>query len=425
MEVTVTDMRTEEALGTRLAELPEGVGLILGRHPVEAFTGADLVVLSPGVPVSLSAVQAAIDAGVEVIGELELAYRAMPEVPYYAVAGTNGKSTTTTLLHLMLEAAGMRSLIAGNIGNALSEEIVRIGEDARPQCVVVEVSSFQLEAISKFRAHGAALLNVTPDHLDRYGSIESYGATKFNVFMNQTAEDFAVLNADDPLSMALYDARKASMRGKVFFFSRRGAVKGVFAERDSVSFDMDGRGLVIDTSEIAIPGVHNLENAMAASAMACAAGVKPDAIASVLRTFAGLEHRMEFVREVGGVRYINDSKGTNVDAAIKSVEGFKEPVILIAGGRDKAGDFDAFARSVGKRLKAIILIGEAKGKLRRAFEGKTKCVDAGALDEAVALARSMASPGDVVLLSPACASFDMFRDFEDRGRQFKRIVGAL
>lgn len=420
--VTVTDMRSAEQLSAQLAELPKGVRLMLGAHPIEAFTQAELIVVSPGVPMSLAPIAQARANGVPVIGELELAYRAMPDVPYYAITGTNGKSTTTTLLHLMLGG----SLMAGNIGSALSEELLRV--DAKQiKSIVVELSSFQLEAVESFRAHGAAMLNVTPDHLDRYESLEHYGRTKFNVFNNQGGQDFAVLNADDAMTMRLYnDEFKARMRGSVSFFSRRGEVRGVYAREGSVMFDFGGRrGTLMPASDIAIRGVHNLENAMAAASMALGAGVEPQAIANVLRTFKGLEHRMEFVRELDGVRYINDSKGTNVDAAIKSVDGFDEPVVLIAGGRDKAGDFGAFASAIGRKLKALVLIGEAAGKLRKAFDGVTRCTDAATLKDAIDAARAMAQSGDVVLLSPACASFDMFKDYEDRGRQFKRMVGEL
>lgn len=429
-EVTVTDMRTAQQLESQLSKLPPRVNLLLGGHPEWAFTGAEMVVVSPGVPLTLEPIQAAISAGVPVIGELELAYRALPTLPYYAITGTNGKSTTTTLVHLMLDAAGMRSMIAGNIGNSLAEEIAdRTKGRAMPAdtgCIVVEVSSFQLEALSEFRAHGAALLNITPDHLDRYSGMEHYAETKARIFINQKESDFAVLNADDQWTIKVYEHMKSRMSARAFFFSRKARVRGVYVDAGRVMYDIaDKSGVLMACSEIGIPGVHNLENAMAASAMALAAGVSSNVIADVLRGFKGLEHRVEFVRELDGVRYINDSKGTNVDAAIKSVQSFKEPVILIAGGRDKAGDFPAFARAIGSRLKAVILIGEAAGTLRSAFRSTTLCMDASSLEDAVGQARSIASAGDVVLLSPACASFDMFRDFEDRGVKFKQAVLAL
>ncbi|MHB8881912.1 MAG: UDP-N-acetylmuramoyl-L-alanine--D-glutamate ligase [Thermodesulfovibrionales bacterium] len=444
--VTVTDMKPAADLQGQLGRLSPEVRTALGGHPDELFLRADLLVVSPGVP-AIPPIAAAKAQGVPVIGELELAYEILQgtagsEIPFMAVTGSNGKSTTTTLLDLMLRKNGFRTLLGGNIGNALTEEILSNWEPGsmpgaavrdKFDCVVAEVSSFQLETIAAFRPRIAAVLNVTPDHMDRYPSLGAYAEAKGRIFENQAQGDFLVLNADDPGVMKLYEAglKKAAESGpRVYFFSRRQSVNGVFSQDGKVWCSMpvcSGREpeFLIATDEIGIQGVHNLENAMAASAMALLAGCSPEAVRASLREFRGLEHRLEAVRELDGVRYINDSKGTNVDAVLKSIESFPDPIILIAGGRDKAGDFGALRDLVSRKVRAVVLIGEAAGKIGEALNGLTEILRAPDMREAVALSRSKARPGDVVLLSPACASFDMFRDFEDRGRQFKKSVLEL
>jgi len=433
-EVTVTDTRTGAELAGFLRELPPSVKRVLGGHPEEVFEGADLIVVSPGVPLDLKPLRAARQNGVEIIGELELAFQELRNIPFYAVTGTNGKSTTATLLDLMMKKSGRKSLLAGNIGNALSGEIVPgAGGGVKPpraDCIVVEVSSFQLEAIDTFRPSGATILNVTPDHMDRYHSMDEYRQAKGRVALNQGGEDVLVLNADDPECMKLYHADlepRGTIGPWVFFFSRKSEVNGFFQRDGKLCWDFRGTssGELMSVRDIGIQGVHNLENAMAASAVAMLSGCPPEAVAAALREFQGLEHRLEFVREVNGVRYVNDSKGTNVGAVLMSVESFSEPVVLIAGGRDKNGDFKALADALKGRGKAAVLIGEARDKMTQAFAGSVACHEAGDLAEAVKMSASLAAPGDVVLLSPACASFDMFRDFEDRGRQFKRLVMEL
>jgi UDP-N-acetylmuramoylalanine--D-glutamate ligase len=428
-EVTVTDVKAEEELRDVLKGLSPPIGLALGGHPPGLFEAAELVVVSPGVPTDIELLQKAREAGAEVIGEFELAWRSLADVPFYAVTGTNGKSTTVTLLDRMMRESGIKSLLGGNIGNALTSEL---GRGGRPEadCVVAEVSSFQLETIASFRPSGAAVLNITPDHLDRYGSMSGYREAKARIAMNQRGEDFLVLNADDPECMVLYESAIAP-RGKgapkVFYFSRSREVEGVFLSNGTVCWDFRGAGSgeLIGAGEIALEGVHNLENAMAASALALLAGRRAEAVGKALREFKGLAHRLESVREVDGVRYINDSKGTNVGAVIRSVESFTAPVVLIAGGRDKDGDFESLARAIKGRVRAAVLIGEAREKMMDAFEGKVEYYLADGLREAIARASGLASSGDVVLLSPACASFDMFRDFEERGEKFKQAVMQL
>jgi UDP-N-acetylmuramoylalanine--D-glutamate ligase len=452
--VTVTDVKTEKELSDQIGKLAPSVRLALGGHPDAVFASADLVVISPGVPLEIGPIVDARKRGLPVIGELELAYRMLndgqaeteKEIPFLAITGSNGKSTTTALLDHMVKRSGFHSILGGNIGNALTEEILKeSGARSRGKnsslrtphpsldFVVAEVSSFQLEAIMAFRPRVAAILNITPDHMDRYHSLSGYAGAKAKIFENQREGDSLVINADDPRTVAITEEKLRGRTGgpAVFYFSRREKVQGVSCTgREVVCNFPDLAGLdpgrpFISAEEIGIKGVHNLENAMAASAMALLAGCPAGAVIESLREFRGLEHRLEYVRTLGGVRYFNDSKGTNVGAVMKSIESFREPLILIAGGRDKAGDFAELGDLVSRKVKALVLIGEAAGKIKDALGGRTETVMAKDLSEAVAVSRKKAEPGDVVLLSPACASFDMFRDFEDRGRQFKKIVMSL
>jgi UDP-N-acetylmuramoylalanine--D-glutamate ligase len=423
-DVTVTDIRAEEKLGKYIEGLDPSVDLALGGHPESLFEDAELIVVSPGVPLGMESLRKAKEAGIGIIGELELAYQRLKGLPFYAVTGTNGKSTTVTLLDLMLRKAGRKTLLGGNIGNALTGEIVKGVEGI--ECVAAEVSSFQLETIEKFRPKVAAVLNITPDHLDRYPSMADYRQAKARIALNQQEDDFLVLNTDDPGTMKmLNELEKGFSAPRIVMFSRKMEVSGVCLKGDTVFFNMETSVPLIRADEIAIKGVHNLENAMAASAVALLAGAHPEAVAEALREFGGLEHRLEFVREIEGVRYINDSKGTNVGAVVKSLEGFREPVVLIAGGRDKNGDFDTLRKAAEGRLRALVLIGEAREKLSGALGDIAECVLAEDMEDAVSKAAGMSRGGDVVLLSPACASFDMFRDFEERGREFKRVVMKL
>jgi UDP-N-acetylmuramoylalanine--D-glutamate ligase len=444
--VTATDIQSGEALRDSLRRLSPAVRTALGGHPYQLFSSADMLVVSPGVP-ELRQISDARARGIPVIGELELAYQIIQgsegrDIPFIAITGSNGKSTTTTLLDLMLRKGGTRTLLGGNIGNALTEEIYNSLKAAdKPlalikeqyDCIIAEVSSFQLETISEFRPKIAAVLNVTPDHMDRYHSFAEYRDAKARIFENQGEEDFLVLNADDPEAMGLYETRlKAKKTGLpgVFFFSRKQEVSGVFSMDGKIWCNMpvcsdQGPRFLLSADAIRIKGVHNLENAMAASAMALLAGCSPEAVMASLKEFRGLEHRLELVRELNGVTYINDSKGTNVDAVLKSIESFSGPIVLIAGGRDKSGDFTVLRDLVSKKVKAVVLIGEAGEKIKKAIEGTTEVLMASDLKDAVIQSRSKSISGDVVLLSPACASFDMFHDFEDRGRQFKKMVMEL
>jgi UDP-N-acetylmuramoylalanine--D-glutamate ligase len=470
-EVTITDNKTEKELKDFITRLNPSVKLALGGHPENIFLSADMVVISPGVLLDSKPILHAKEKGIPIIGELELAYQIAtqntehkiysllnPPIPpllkggkggFLAVTGTNGKSTTTALLGFMMRKSGFRTILGGNIGNALTEEIRKVlgvkGKEiddssphasrfTHPDYIVAEVSSFQLESIEDFKPRGAAILNITPDHLDRYHSLEEYRDAKARIVENQNEDDFLVLNADDPETIkVISDKLKVkSKKPTIFYFSRKKEVEGLYF-KDGIIYcnlpPMTGtvpscprHSSLIHVDEIRIKGVHNLENAMAASAMALLAGCPADAVGESLKEFQGLEHRLEFVREIDGVRYFNDSKGTNVGAVIKSLESFTEPIILIAGGRDKAGDFSLLRNLVKERVKAVVLIGEAAEKIKKALGDITETFMAEDLKESVALSRSLAVRGDVVLLSPSCASFDMFMDFEDRGRQFKKIV---
>ncbi len=413
--VAITDKKPIEQLAREKKELGSGSIVVhAGGHPDRLFIDTDLIVLSPGVP-KIPQVMAARRHGVTVISELELAWL-LSDSPFAGITGTNGKSTVTTLTGLMLERAKKKVLVAGNIGNALTEDPrLLAGQD----WIVAELSSFQLEDIETFRPRAAAVLNVTQDHLDRYRNIAEYAGAKARIFMNQRKEDFLVLNFDDPLVKQMAKQTEAT----VIPFSRLLRFNPGACVLDGY-LTFNGRR-VVAVDEIKIKGVHNIENALAAAALSLSAGADTKSVAAVLRTFPGLEHRLEFVREKDGVTYINDSKGTNVGAVLKSLEGFDRPVILIAGGYDKGSDFRPLRAPVKQRVKLLILIGAAADKMAAALGKSTETVFAKTLQEAVGLARTRAGRGDAVLLSPACASFDMFRDFEDRGRQFKEAVNAL
>ncbi len=414
-EVTVTDRKPLDQLGPQLKALGSGfVKVAAGGHPDRVFRSADLVVLSPGVPKIAPLVEAQ-RRGVKVISELELGWL-LSDSPYVGITGTNGKSTVTTLVGLMLERAGRKVLVAGNIGTALTDDPSAL---RNRDWIVAEISSFQLEDIETFRPRVAAVLNVTQDHLDRYHGMDEYAEAKARIFLNQEKDDVLVLNADDPLVRAM--AGRA--RSRVLLFSRTEHLPGGICQQGGALIWKGERLVSID--DIRIKGVHNIENAMAAAALSLSAGADAGSVAAVLREFPGLEHRLEFVRERNGVTYINDSKGTNVGAVIKSVEGFTRPVVLIAGGLDKGSDFSPLQGLFREKVKLLVLIGKAAGAMAEALGSAAETVFAATLQEAVQLASARAVSGDVVLLSPACASFDMFKDFEDRGRQFKDAVMKL
>ena len=430
--VTVADRKEPQELAAILSQLDQsGIAVKVGAQYESALEGADLVVISPGVPTQLDALNRVRARGVRVIGELELASRYMT-APIVAVTGTNGKSTTVTLIGKFLKESGKRAFVGGNLGIAASEAALacvqaKPGSPAPYEYVVLETSSFQLETIEQFHPFIASILNVTLDHMDRYNSVEDYVAAKARIFTNQTAGDYSLFNLDDTRVAALRGNRKAAVLG----FSRSGAtVSGVAGatvlDGDLIVTTVRGqREEICRRGDMRLIGLHNVENVMAAVTYGLLCGCSIEAIRAVLRSFPGLEHALEVVRERRGVRYVNDSKGTNVDAVLKALEGIEQPIWLIAGGRDKGGDFSRLEGAIRERVKGLILIGEAAGRIQAAMGDFDRCRPAATLRDAVELAAREAQPGEVVLLSPACASFDMFADYQDRGRQFKALVQAL
>ena len=410
--VTLSDVRAGLDCAKELESA--GVRLELGGHRMETFTGADLVVLSPGVPGDQEAVAAARRAGVEVMGELELASRWLAG-RVVAITGTKGKSTTTTLTGRMLEAGGRRVLVGGNIGHALSAQVETSTSDT---IHVVETSSFQLESVETFHPWIAVLLNFSPDHLDRHQTVDEYAAAKARIFVNQTASDWAVLNADDAPSLALAAGTRAQ---RLLFSMQESLAEGVVLE-DGIIVRRTSAGSVplVPLSSVRLLGRHLVADVMAAAAVASIAGVEPAAITRAVEGFTGLEHALEPVAEIAGVRFVNDSKATNIEAARRAIESFDEGVVVILGGRFKGGDFADLAVPLQSRHGAVVAIGEARDLIAAALAGRIPVHVASDMGAAVRQAFAIAGPGSTVVLAPACASFDMFRDYAERGRVFKQ-----
>ena len=415
--VTLSECKADFEAADRLRAA--GAVLELGGHQVSTFTSADLVVLSPGVPTRQPAIEAARAAGIPVIGELELAWRWL-RGRVIAITGTKGKSTTTTLAGRMLEAGGRRVLVGGNIGHALSAQV----EDSTPDTIhVVETSSFQLEATETFQPWIAVFLNFSPDHLDRHANEQEYAAAKGRIFANQDDSGWAVLNADDPAVLRL--AEHARSR-RLLFSSRATLADGVSIE-DGVIVRRDGSGRepLVPVASIRLLGPHLVADVIAASAVASLAGVDAAAITRAVEGFTGLEHALEPVAEIQGTRFVNDSKATNVEAALRAIESFGTGLVVILGGRYKGGDFGLLRAPLRERGATVVALGEAQGRIREALGGDLPVHDAASMNAAVRTAFASASPGGVVLLAPACASFDMFRDYAERGRHFKYEVLRL
>ncbi len=417
--VTATEGRPESQIAETAAKLrAAGVALELGGHRAETFVQQDLIVPSPGVPPTMPALAAARAIGIPVWSEIELAWRFL-RGRLICITGSNGKTTTTALTGHILEAAGLPVQVAGNIGTPL---ISRVELSCDAGFTVVEASSFQLETISAFHPDIAVLLNITPDHLDRHGSMEVYGRAKARMFANQTEKDNAVINADDADA-----ASYAPSRPQVFWFSRQKRVtNGCFLRGDEIVFRRDGTETVLlERKVIGLRGNHNIENVLAAAAAARLAGVEPAAIADGVRTFAGVEHRIEYVATISGVEYFNDSKATNVDAALKALDAFSGKLLVILGGKDKGSDYSLLRESLQARARVAILIGSAAEKIEAELGGAVPVERAGTLAHALETAANRAQPGDTVLLAPACASFDQFENYEHRGRVFKQLVREL
>lgn len=416
--VTVTDMRSESVLEDQLAELA-GLDIVreLERHDEATFLASDLIVVSPGVPMDLPQLVAAKQAGVEIISEIELAARFI-DVPIAAITGTNGKTTTTTILGAIFKHNGYHPFVGGNIGTPLIELAESPGIVDQ---VVAEISSFQLEWITSFRPAVAALLNLSEDHLDRYPDYQAYIDAKLRIFENQTGDDFAVVNRDDPLVWQHAQGLKAAL----FPFSRKFELEeGIFYQDGVITYRHDGREECFPTAALRLQGVHNLENIMAATACALLLGCRPDETFETILCFESLHHRMEFVREVNGVGYYEDSKATNVGSVEKALESFTD-ITLIAGGKDKGGSYAPLAPLVRERVRHLILIGEAAGRMELELGALTDTRRATTLEDAVCTAAEITAAGGTVLMSPACSSFDMFRDYEERAQRFIAAVKAL
>jgi len=415
--VTLTDMREriEDEDDLRSA----GVRLELGGHVPQTLREADLIVLSPGVPPGQPAVADARNAGVPVMGELEMASRWL-RGRIVAITGTKGKSTTTTLTGRMLEAGGHRVLVGGNIGRALSAQVDESTEDT---IHVIEASSFQLESADTFRPWIAVLLNFSPDHLDRHADLAEYAAAKARIFTNQTTDDWAVLNADDEPSQVL--AQDARSR-RLLFATDRQLPEGILIAGDAiVRRSGNGEQVLVPLSAVKLLGRHLLADVLAAAAVASLAGVEPDAMRRAVEGFTGLEHALEPVAEIAGVRFVNDSKATNIEAAQRAIETFHEGLVVILGGRFKGGDFTDLRTALTERAAKAVAIGESAPLIHQALDAAVPVHDAADMVAAVRTAFAAASPGETVLLAPACSSFDMFKDYAERGRVFKQEVVKL
>jgi UDP-N-acetylmuramoylalanine--D-glutamate ligase len=428
-KVTVSDTKSGDELRNEIPILLDhGITVETGGHGDRTFRGQDLIVVSPGVPVDAPKLVQARALGETVIGEIELAAQFLPG-PIVAITGSNGKTTTTTLTGEIMTAAGFPALVGGNIGTPA----ISFAERAKPDTVIVlEVSSFQLETIQTFRPKIAVVLNVTPDHLDRHRTFEVYVDAKARMFENQQGSDFAVLNADDPTCVAM----AARTRAQVFWFSRQKEVEHGASVRDGNILFRDGRGEqgksqreILQVSEIPLKGAHNLENVLAAVCAGALMGCAPDKIRQAVRDFKAVEHRLEFVATIRGVDYYNDSKATNVDATIKALESFPANIHVILGGKDKGSDYTVLNDLLRKRVKAVYTIGAAAAKIESQVVsskgGGPEVVHAETLENALRKAHAVAQPGDVVVLAPACASFDQFKNYEHRGKAFKDAVRGL
>ena len=417
--VTVSDSKTEAQLQSEVAALLDrGVAIETGQHGERTFRDQDLIVVSPGVPSDQPQLQHARSLGIPVIGEVELAFRFL-KGKAIAITGSNGKTTTTTLVGEILAKSGKKTLVGGNIGTPV---ISLVDQSTPDSYVVLEISSFQLESIQQFRPWIAAILNITPDHLDRHHTFQAYVDAKARIFENQQLTDFAVMNADDP---TLAELRK--INGPLYWFSRKQPLEtGAYFDGAQVVFAVEGEVTpVLQLSDIRLKGLHNLENVLAAVCITMIAGCEPAKIRQAVAEFNGVEHRLEPVATINGISFYNDSKATNVDATIKALESFPGNIHIILGGKDKGSDYSVLNPLLRDRVKRVYLIGAAAEKIRGQVEGTVPIVQSNTLDRAVRQAFEAAASGDVVLLAPACASFDQFENYEQRGRVFKDLVHSL
>jgi UDP-N-acetylmuramoylalanine--D-glutamate ligase len=414
-------LKKQGARVTAMDSQPSGLGAMnVVSQNEENLLDADVVVLSPGVPYDLPMLEAARARAIPTIGEIELASFFL-KGPVIGITGSNGKTTTTALTGHLLKQCGIRCQVGGNIGTAAASLIESSSAD---QWNVLELSSFQLESIVHFRASIAACLNVTPDHLDRHHTFDSYANAKGRLFDTQQASDFAVLNYDDPTCRGFASRTKArvSWFSSKQFSSKQKAPGGIYVSGDSIEFNGNA---FLSRSQIRLRGMHNVENVMAAAAVAHLAGARLADIGAAVTSFPGVEHRIEFVRKLDGVEYYNDSKATNVDASLKAIDAFPSGLWIILGGKDKGSDYTPLRTPLAERAKAALLIGAARPLIQKALAGTVPLIDCQTLENAVAYAHAHASSGDTVLLAPACASFDQFENYERRGERFKHLVSKL
>jgi UDP-N-acetylmuramoylalanine--D-glutamate ligase len=417
--VTATDTRNESEIGDAIGKLRDtGVSLELGGHKERTFLEQDLIIPSPGVPADEKHLQAARGKGIAVWSEIELAYRFL-KGRLVGITGSNGKTTTTSLVEHILRKAGMQTILAGNIGTPLIGTVEAMKDET---WTVVELSSFQLELIETFRPNIGVFLNLTPDHLDRHRTLAAYGAAKARIFERQTGQDAAILNADDAATTPY-----APMVPRVYWFSRKQRVaQGAYVRDEEIVFRQDGKEeVLLKLEDIPLAGAHNVENVLAAAVVARLAGASAAAITKGVSSFAGVEHRLEFVAEISGVRYYNDSKATNVDATLKALDSFSGRILVILGGKDKGSDYSVLQKPLREKAILALLIGAAAEKIEKQISGSVALERAETLERAVETAAHAAQRGDVVLLAPACASFDQFQNYEHRGRVFKDLVRQL
>lgn len=421
-KISIADLKREEELKDYISQI-DGleVNLFLGTNDVP-LEGIDLIVKSPGIPLNVDIIKKAKEKSIEVITDLELAYRIFPNRTYIAITGTNGKTTTTTLTGQLFKKAGLRTHISGNIGVGILWEVLNSQEE---DVFVIETSSFQLENTYEFKPKVSVILNITPDHLDWHESFENYIEAKKKIFRNQFKDEFTVLNFDDPLLRKFEDEVKSNL---IWFSVDNRLSRGVYIEDDYIVIN-DGKRVhkVMPTNEIQILGKHNLENVLASVSVGWIMGLNIDVMRKAIREFKGVEHRIEFVTTINGVKFYNDSKGTNPDASIKAINAVKPPIILIAGGKDKGVSFDEFILSFKGRVKDVVLLGEAKEKIKNAAlqHGFDRIHLVNNMKEAVYKSFEIAEEGDSVLLSPACTSWDMYKNYEMRGKDFKKAVFDL
>ena len=422
-KVVVNDIKDKDKLKGILDELSDlnNVEYILGYHP-ENVDDIDMAVVSPGVPLDLPFILKLKSKNIEIIGEVELAYRLSQNPMFIGITGTNGKTTTTSLVGEIFKKANIDTYIVGNIGNPVIDTVDTANENS---VLVTELSSFQLESIDTFKPHVSAILNFTEDHLNIHHTMEAYMEAKARIFKNQDEKDFCILNYDDKDVRSLSDNVKAK---KIFFSRKKSLDCGIYLDEDNnIIINIDKKIKLLNKDELSLPGNHNLENCMAAAAIAYVSNIDIDVIREVLKTFAGVEHRQEFVRNLNGIMFVNDSKATNPDSSIKAIESYNRPIILIAGGMDKQSSFDEFLDVAKENVYALVLLGETAQRIKECAQNKgfNNIRIVKDMKEAVNASYQIAKGGDVVLLSPACASWDMYKSFEVRGIDFKDNVHNL